>query len=736
MDVESAAIKATGIQDEEEENSPYPEVRAVVPNYDKELPANTIRAWFLGILLSVLGAAVNTVFGLRQPHISIGVMTAQLVAYVLGKAWARFVPSREHNTFGVKWNLNPGPFNVKEHTIIGVMAGVSFSTAYATDIILAQVVFYKQDFGMAFQILLVITTQSIGYGIAGLFRKFLVYPAAMLWPQALVGVSLMHAMHDDNEELDPTVFGGNMSRFKWFGIITIVSYLYYWIPGFLAQFLSICTFMTWIYPKNPVTNQLFGGTTGLGLLPVTFDWTTITGFTGSPLIPPWHAIANTLIGVVSFYIIGTAGLHFGGAWYAKFLPISDSSTYDNTGVRYNVSKVTTSQLTLDEAAYKTYSPLFLSTTFALTYGLSFATISSLVVYVWLNHRHEITRQFQSSKEEKPDVHMKMILKYPEAPVWWYIVLFALMLALSLVVVLAYPTEFAWWAFLFCIIFATVMALPCGIIQAITAQNISLNVITEFIMGYMQPGKPIALMMFKTYGYITVTQALHFTGDLKLGHYMKIPPRTMFTAQVVATTLACIVQVYTLNFALNNIEGICTIEQKQRFTCPGGRVFFSASVIWGLLGPQRMFSPGQTYSALLWFFPFGVALSLILHFAAKRLPKSPLKYAMAPVILGGGTNIPPASPMNYLTWGMVGFVFQWYIRTRHLRWWSRLNYITATALGTGLALSTLTIFVIFTLNRIDAPRWWGNTVIHTTMDVANTAVQAKVAPGDTFGPKEW
>jgi OPT family oligopeptide transporter len=180
---------------------------------------------------------------------------------------------------------------------------------------------------------------------------------------------------------------------------------------------------------------------------------------------------------------------------------------------------------------------------------------------------------------------------------------------------------------------------------------------------------------------------------------------MFTAQVVATTVACIVQVYSLNFALTHIDGICTLEQEQRFTCPGGRVFFSASVVWGLLGPQRIFNPGQTYSALLWFFPLGAALSAILHFAAKRWPKSPLKYAMAPVILGGASSIPPASPMNYLAWGAVGCVFQWYIRTRHLRWWSRLNYITAMALSTGLALSTITIFLIFTLNHIDAPHWW-------------------------------
>ena len=53
------------------------------------------------------------------------------------------------------------------------MASVSFSVAYATDIILAQLVFYKQDFGIVFQLLLTISTQSVGYGIAGMLRKFL-----------------------------------------------------------------------------------------------------------------------------------------------------------------------------------------------------------------------------------------------------------------------------------------------------------------------------------------------------------------------------------------------------------------------------------------------------------------------------------------------------------------------------------------------------------------------------------
>jgi hypothetical protein len=75
----------------------------------------------------------------------------------------------------------------------------------------------------------------------------------------------------------------------------------------------------------------------------------------------------------------------------------------------------------------------------------------------------------------------------------------------------------------------------------------------------------------------MSQALSFVGDLKFGHYMKIPPRTMFTSQVVATTVSCFVQIAVLNYALGSIDGVCTREQPEHFTCPGGRVFFSGAI---------------------------------------------------------------------------------------------------------------------------------------------------------------
>ena len=80
-----------------------------------------------------------------------------------------------------------------------------------------------------------------------------------------------------------------------------------------------------------------------------------------------------------------------------------------------------------------------------------------------------------------------------------------MFALGLVTCLVWDTHLTWWAFIIALLISLFFYLPIGIIQATTNVQIGLNVITEFIIGYMQPGRPLAMMMFKMYGYIKQRQ---------------------------------------------------------------------------------------------------------------------------------------------------------------------------------------------------------------------------------------
>ena len=46
-------------------------------------------------------------------------------------------------------------------------------------------VYYGKDFGAGFAVILLLSTQLLGYGVAGLLLKTLVDPAAMIWPQGM-----------------------------------------------------------------------------------------------------------------------------------------------------------------------------------------------------------------------------------------------------------------------------------------------------------------------------------------------------------------------------------------------------------------------------------------------------------------------------------------------------------------------------------------------------------------------
>jgi len=132
-----------------------------------------------------------------------------------------------------------------------------------------------------------------------------------------------------------------------------------------------------------------------------------------------------------------------------------------------------------------------------------------------------------------------------------------------------------------------------------------------------------MMLFKTWGYIAMTQALTFASDLKLGMYMKIPPRSMFMAQVIATLIAGTVQLGVQGWMFDNIEGMCTTHKV--FRCPTTQVFGAASVIWGVIGPQRQFSVGQIYSSLTLFFLIGAILPFIPWLMIRKYPRSWWKF---------------------------------------------------------------------------------------------------------------
>ncbi|KAF6066485.1 OPT family small oligopeptide transporter [Candida albicans] len=693
-----------------EDDSPYPEVRAAVPSTDDPtLPQNTIRAWVIGLILTTVGCGMNMLFSFHSPSFAITTFVTSILAWPIGNFWAWIVP--DWKIFGA--SLNPGPFNVKEHTIITIMANVSFGTgaAYATDILLAQNMFYKSNFGWGYNLLLIWSTQCIGFAFGGVLRRFVVDSPGAIWPSNLVTATFLTNMHINENH---TANGWKISRLAFFVIVFVASFVWYWFPGYIFQALSYFSWITWIKPNNVIINQVFGSSSGLGMIPnnIALDWNQIAGYIGSPLIPPASVIATIFGSIVVIFWIVVPAIHYSNTWYSQYLPISSTGSFDRFQQTYNVSKIIDHKtLSFNEAEYKKYSPLFLSTTFAISYGLSFASILATITHTICFHGRDLIASLKA--KEKPDVHNRLMKAYKPVPEWWYLIVFLVFFGMSIATVRAWPTEMPVWGLVFALIIAIIFLLPVAIIYAKTNIAVGLNVVTEFIV------------------------AVTFVQDMKLGHYMKIDPRTLFWAQFAATIWGSLVQIAVLEWAYGAIDNLCAADQKNHYTCPNGKVFFNASIIWGVIGPQRQFSHGQIYYGLLFFFIIGAVTPVINWLILKKWPNSPVKYLHWPVFFSGTGYIPPATPYNYTSYCAVGLFFGWWIKKKWFHWWSKYNYSLSAGLDIGLAWCSLIIFLCLSLTNTDFPSWWGNDVINTTLDTqVVTNIRHILKEGEAFGPSSW
>ncbi|CBI39772.3 unnamed protein product, partial [Vitis vinifera] len=588
---------------------------------------------------------------------------------------------------------------------------------YAVGILTIVKAFYKRSLSPGAGYLLVQTTQLLGYGWAGLFRKYLVDSPYMWWPSNLVQVSLFRALHEKEKRSK-----GGLTRLQFFLIVFISSFAYYLVPNYLFPSIGTVSIICLIW-KNSITAQQIGsGLYGMGLGSFGLDWATVASFLGSPLATPGFAIINILVGFFIIVYILLPLTYYNNAYEAKKFPIFSSHTFDSTGQPYNLTRILNPKtFSVDLAEYNAYSKLYLSVFFSVTYGISFATLAASVSHVALFNGSTIWQMWTKTRaaagEKFGDVHTRLMKKnYKIVPQWWFYLILIVVLGLSLLACEGFDKQLQlpWWGILLCCALAFFFTLPIGIITATTNQAwlfyMGLNVITELIIGFIYPGKPLANVVFKTYGYISMSQALTFLSDFKLGHYMKIPPRSMFLVQLVGTVIASSVYFGTAWWLLTTVKHICDrdlLPEGSPWTCPGDDVFYNASVIWGVIGPLRMFGRLGVYPEMNWFFLAGFLAPVPVWFLSRKFPNQKwIRLIHMPIIIGATGNMPPARAVHFVMWGIVGVFFNFYVYNRYKQWWAKHTYILSAALDAGVAFMGIIIFFALQSKDIFGVDWWG------------------------------
>ncbi|KAK4371548.1 hypothetical protein RND71_011023 [Anisodus tanguticus] len=507
--------------------------------------------------------------------------------------------------WGYSFSLNPGPFSVKEHVIVTVMAncGVSIGggDAYSIGAITVMKAYYKQSLSFICALLIVLTV-------------------------------LMSNPH--------VFFLENFDR--------------HYMEGTKSKRLD--------------KNEVFPCIHGCKLC--------ILHISRLP-IPNIDLLLMVVLGVATQYYSSANRLCISRTWRSSTRLMRKSSLSFRiscshpVGNKYDTTKVLTPQFDLNVAAYEKYSKLYLSPLFTLSIGSGFARFTATLSHVALFHGSDIWKQSRAAvKNVKADIHTKLMQSYKQVPQWWFLVLLIGSIALSLTMSFVWKedVQLPWWGMLFAFFLAWFVTLPIGVIQATTNQ---------------QPGYDIIGTMLQQPGYDIIAQFL--VGILVAG-----------TVNLAVTW-----------WMLGSIENICDVEAlhpESPWTFPKFRVTFDASVIWGLIGPERLFGPGGLYRNLVWLFLIGAVLPVPIWILSKIFPeKKWIPLINIPVISYGFAGMPPATPTNIASWLITGTIFNFFL----------------AALDAGTVFMGVLLFFALQ-NEGGNLKWWGTELDHCPLASCPTA----------------
>ncbi|KIJ55709.1 hypothetical protein M422DRAFT_220506 [Sphaerobolus stellatus SS14] len=647
---------------------------------DPTLPIHTFRTWFIGIGLAVFGAVLAMLFQFRPQVIDVSALFLQLIAYMLGILLQTFIPgpgSRFH-TGSRFWNfMNPGPFNIKEHVASQIMANTASVAATACFVFASDDLFYNIQVNAGNAIFTLLASQLVGYGFAGMFRSFLVYPTAMLFPQNLIYVNLFDVLHRSKGSL----LQGKRLRFFW--IVTAAVFVYEWLPEYIAPLLGSINIVCLAVRKSDWVSFIFGGANGnegMGLLGFGVDWANITS---APFYIPLATQISQYVGWAMNYLILPL-VYANDVWHSKNFPFISQNLFYENGTIYDQNLILNSDFSLNRTAFEFYGqPWQSGSSIIYNIGVSLA-IGATFVHVALWYGKDIWTAFIKYLRGDPvfDAHYERMKIYPEVPMYWYAGITLGAFVVAMVCAYTEHSQLPWYALIVALVFSVLVLPFYGAMLAIAGWAPPISQLFLMLGAAVIPGSSQANMYFELYSYRSLKQAAFMLSDLKLGQYTKLPPRVTFIVQIAGTVVGALINYVIMQTVVTNERDILLSNEGTRVWSGQQIQSFNANAVtWGALG-KELYGPKGPYFIVPISIVIGLALPIVPWLLYKKFGWKWLTYMNTAVLaynigdLAGGTN-------GYInTWMAIGLTSHFYIRKYRAGWFRKYNYLLGAAIDGG------------------------------------------------------
>ncbi|KAF7522773.1 hypothetical protein PCG10_007287 [Penicillium crustosum] len=688
----------------------------------------TFRSILLASGLACFQAVMNQIYSFKPTSVTIQGTFIVLIAYFVGNGWAKFLPRGDK--LEARWRakgnqgklplwitvakfFNNGEWSLKEHAICSITATSASNASSTSQVFAAQDLFYDLPISAVTVILSMISIGLFGYGICGILRPIAVWhPEAVYWSN-LPTVKTIQGLHWQE------VKNSKPLRYFWYAFTGMS--IYEIIPAYIFPWLNSVSIPCLAAQKatgetGAILNNIFGGSTnnqGLGLFSFSFDWQYLTSFqTSLPLKLQIHQAA----GLFSCFII-MIGIYYGNGWNSRELPFMSTKMLMNNGTAYPIETVFPGGV-LDEAALFEKGLPRLTGSFAFAMFMANAAMGALIVHCILFWGKDIMRAYKSARVGIYDDrhHSHMAKHYKEAPWWWYIAVLVVSFILGIIVTVKENITLSPWAYVISLIIGCIIAPFSIILLSRYGNGIATNNLSKMLAGLILPGRPVGNMYFAAWSHNVIANAVNLSSDLKMGEYLKIPPRVMFITQIYGTILGGFINyAIMISIVSSNRELLTDGNGNSSWSGAGIQSYNTNAASWALA--PYIYKVGTPYGAV----PIGLAVgaaAVVIHRIIYHFVPKIGSFDVAEINLPQYIQYAGFIPYNQsqtcviFTWITAGFYVQYYLRNYKPRVFSEYSYLITGAFdGASLTVLFVLSFAVFGAGGTSHPfpSWWGNNV---------------------------
>ncbi|EAQ87390.1 hypothetical protein CHGG_04009 [Chaetomium globosum CBS 148.51] len=247
-------------------------------------------------------------------------------------------------------------------------------------------------------------------------------------------------------------------------------------------------------------------------------------------------------------------------------------------------------------------------------------------------------------------------------------------------------------------------------------GIATNNLSKMLAGLILPERPVGNMYFAAWSHNVISNTVNLSNDLKMGEYLKIPPRVMFLTQIYGTILGGFVS-YAVMISIvgGNRDLLALTDGNSSWSGATAQAYNTNATSWALA--KYLYADGALYEMV----PIGIAIGfgivvihrVIAHFIP-RIRTLSLYDINMPQLLQYAGYIPYNASQTcvLLSQVLAGFFVQLYLRNRRPRVFRDYSYLVTGAFdGASLAALFILSFAVFGAGgpSVPFPKWWGNNV---------------------------